>query len=406
MQGVAGFGVPLAITVPILIKLGFDPAASVAGVLVGHSWSVTFGSMGSSLFTMEMVSGIPAEELAPDMVLMAVIPLLVTGFGVCVFYGGFKAALRGIPYVVVFGAVTAAGMFVAVKAGLLSIIGLIGASFGIAAMLLFNKFFLSRAEQSAEGKRLDAADPDMPKMSLLQAVSPYIIVIIITFGARLLPLGHLQFSFDFPEYTTLQGFYNAAEHGFAKVKLFGHPGPLLLIAAFLAFFVYKHAGVWKPGTLKKICKKTYKKCLGTTITTFFLVFMAETMLTAGMLHALAEGTVAVAGKAYPFISPFIGVLGSFVTSSNTSSNVVFGSFQKMAALNLGLNATLMCAVQSVAGSVGVGLGASQILMGTTAADMAGKEHIIFRKAGKLVLITAFLMGIVNTVLQLVIGYGI
>ena len=48
LQGVAGFGVPIAVVAPLLIGLGFAPAVSVSAVAIGHSWSVTFGDIASS----------------------------------------------------------------------------------------------------------------------------------------------------------------------------------------------------------------------------------------------------------------------------------------------------------------------------------------------------------------------
>ena len=56
LQGIAGFGVPVIVVTPILIALGFDPVISVASVLVGHSWSISFGSMGSSIYAINMLS--------------------------------------------------------------------------------------------------------------------------------------------------------------------------------------------------------------------------------------------------------------------------------------------------------------------------------------------------------------
>ena len=67
LQGIAGFGVPVIIVVPILISLGFNPLSSVAAVLLGHSWSVSFGSMGSSFFTIFLVTGLDQQSIGYSM---------------------------------------------------------------------------------------------------------------------------------------------------------------------------------------------------------------------------------------------------------------------------------------------------------------------------------------------------
>ena len=46
LEGLAGFGLPVAIVAPMLVGLGVPPVAAVAAVAVGHAWSVTFGDMG------------------------------------------------------------------------------------------------------------------------------------------------------------------------------------------------------------------------------------------------------------------------------------------------------------------------------------------------------------------------
>ena len=58
LQGVAGYGVPIAVVAPLLAALGFSPVVSVAVPAIGHSWSVTFGSMGASFQALMAVSGL------------------------------------------------------------------------------------------------------------------------------------------------------------------------------------------------------------------------------------------------------------------------------------------------------------------------------------------------------------
>ena len=52
LQGVGGFGVPTAVVAPLLIGLGFPPLTAVVVPSLGHAWSVTFGSLGSSFLAL------------------------------------------------------------------------------------------------------------------------------------------------------------------------------------------------------------------------------------------------------------------------------------------------------------------------------------------------------------------
>ena len=65
LQGVAGFGVPIAVVAPLLIGLGFAPVVAVAAVAIGHSWSVTFGDIASSFNALIATTGLTGWELAP-----------------------------------------------------------------------------------------------------------------------------------------------------------------------------------------------------------------------------------------------------------------------------------------------------------------------------------------------------
>ncbi|MGB9792253.1 MAG: L-lactate permease, partial [Thermacetogeniaceae bacterium] len=65
LQGVAGFGVPVAVGAPLLVSLGFPLTTAVAVPLIGHSWSVTFGDMASSFSALQQATGLPGKDLAP-----------------------------------------------------------------------------------------------------------------------------------------------------------------------------------------------------------------------------------------------------------------------------------------------------------------------------------------------------
>src|SRR5688572_15294935 len=58
LQGIAGYGVPVAVVTPLLIGLGFDPILSPVATGIAHGWAVTFGSAGSSFYTMIAVTGL------------------------------------------------------------------------------------------------------------------------------------------------------------------------------------------------------------------------------------------------------------------------------------------------------------------------------------------------------------
>ena len=73
LQGVGGFGVPVAVIAPILVGLGFTPLAAVVIPSIGHGAAVTFGSLGSSFQALIASTGMPWQQLVgPSALLLGI----------------------------------------------------------------------------------------------------------------------------------------------------------------------------------------------------------------------------------------------------------------------------------------------------------------------------------------------
>jgi len=84
------------------------------------------------------------------------------------------------------------------------------------------------------------------------------------------------------------------------------------------------------------------------------------------------------GWLYPFFGTFLGWLGVALTGSDTSSNALFGSLQRITAQQLGIDPILMCAANSAGGVMGKMVDAQSITIATSATEQVGNEGIIFR----------------------------
>ena len=111
IQGVTGFGVPVAVSAPLLIMLGVPPIRAAAMSLVGHGWAVTFGSLGSSYYTLQLVTGIDEAVLAPHMALLFLPVTIASGALVAHIQGGLRAVLRSLPLVVVAGGIMGGALY-------------------------------------------------------------------------------------------------------------------------------------------------------------------------------------------------------------------------------------------------------------------------------------------------------
>ncbi len=84
------------------------------------------------------------------------------------------------------------------------------------------------------------------------------------------------------------------------------------------------------------------------------------------------------GMLYPFFGTMLGWLGVALTGSDTSSNVLFGSLQRITAEQLGLSPTLMAAANSSGGVMGKMIDAQSIVVASTATRWYGHEGEILR----------------------------
>jgi lactate permease len=393
MQGMAGFGVPIVIITPILIALGFDKVKSLSATLLGHSWAVTFGSMGAAFSIIHMITGIPQEDLSFPAWVFNTAAHLLTGIGVCWLYDGFKGIRQGILYVLPVSAVMALTQYFTLSSGMYALGTLNTALIGLLTMFGLYKLRSRRKEKTK--KSLYAGSLD-----LLQAVLPYATILGLLLSFQLLPqaIRNIALSFQFPGSETSLGHVVPAVTNYSAIRLFGHPAPVLLFAAIIAIIVYKSAGVWDKAIFKGAVKSTVKKGIPATLALLALGNMSLIMMDSGMTDRLAYDVADLSGAFYPLFAPFFGVLGSFLTGNNTNSNVLFGDFQQIVALRLGVSDAVMSAAQSLSGSVGVAIGPTLVLMGALSSKQQGKEALIYKRLLPIMAIIALIMGIINYML--------
>ncbi|MFP4482295.1 MAG: L-lactate permease [Thermovirgaceae bacterium] len=388
LQGIAGFGVPVAIVAPILVRLGYNPLLSVAAVLLGHSWSISFGSMGSSLFALSLVTSLPARDLAFWMGVYAITALFFTGFGVLWLFGGVSAVRRGSRYVLVGGTGVTLSLFAVIFLGVTSLIGLISTILGIA---VFFEYYRRNNNRRPE-------EPPRNEMGFLEAGLPYILIAFLSIGLQFVPVSIPLLAFDFPAYETGLGFYVKSVSDFAAVKLLRHPAPIIFSCALLSLFYYRRRNLWHEKRFFPVFGITVKRCVPTFVSLVFLVSTATIMMGSGMTEKIALDVASFTGPSYPLFAPFLGILGAFITGSNTNSNVIFGALQQTIAETLNVNSTAMCGVQSIGGSAGCAVGPTQVLLGTSSTGLQGEESLIYKALVIKVLFLGLLLGLANVLL--------
>jgi lactate permease len=181
-----------------------------------------------------------------------------------------------------------------------------------------------------------------------------------------------------PELVTRLG-YTTPAAGTKPISLLNHAGAVLFYAAILAFLVYTAAGRYPKGSVGKIVKGTVKRVVNPSVSIILMVCMAVIMENTGMTNALARGLADFGGRFFPLVAPWIGALGAFMTGSNTNSNVVFSLLQVRTAQILGLTVATILAGQTAGAGLASVAAPAKIVVGTSTADLSGREGEVMRK---------------------------
>jgi lactate permease len=394
LQGVAGYGVPIAVVAPLLAGMGFHPVTAVAVPAIAHSWSVTFGSMGASFQAMMTVTGLGWDYLAPASAGLLGLACYLCGLASMHVYGGWRAVAHSFPAVLIIGTVMAGTQYLLAVNGMWTLGGFGASLTGLVASLLTARLAYYRNN----GDTADASLADQPQtMSMGWALSAYaILIVVVSAGVVVSPirefLGQLQLSMYFPELATSKGWVVAAGFG-KKIKIFGHGGALLAYASLISFLVYKAKGYYQPGAARRIWSKTVKSGVSTSLGIVSMVCFALVMDQCGMIYVLAEGISRLFGSVFPLASAWIGLLGAFMTGSNTNSNVVFGALQQQTAQLAGLGVAIILAAQTTGGALGSMVAPAKILVGCSTVGLSGKEAPVLKATLKYGLAITALIGL-------------
>lgn len=381
LQGVTGFGVPIAVVAPLLIGLGFPAVTSVVATSVGHSWAVTFGSVASSFYAMLAVTGLDGSTLAPWSAIMLGLAAIPCGLVPAYLYRGWSSLRHSLLAVLVIGAVMAVVQYLMATNGLWNLASFMAGLVGLIVVAGLARLPMYQgAAEEREANRQHASNHT--GMSLPMAVSAYLVLLVIVVIAKLVPpfpdsLNQIKIAMHFPETQTTLGWVNAAGAG-RTISIFGHAGALIFYTCVISYFIYRSRGRYKPGALRRIAVSMIQDSKKSTIGIVSLVGMALFMADSGMTFTLAQGLSRTVGNAFPLIAPFIGALGAFMTGSNTNSNVVFAPLQQSTAQAIGLNVLIILGAQNVGGAIGSMFAPAKVIVGCSTAGLAGQEGEVLR----------------------------
>lgn len=363
LEGLAGFGLPIAVVSPMLVALGVEPVMAVAAVAAGHAWSVTFGDMGVIFNTLTSVVRVEPAVLAPTAALMMGAACLLCGFAAARILGQGRLWLR----VLALGVLMAAVQYGLAVGGLAPLAALGAGLAGVIGGIL-----LSRQKE-----------PVMVSPPLTGALASYgglalLMTAIAWPGPLRANLYPVLWQARFPEVSTLSGFVTSAGTGQAFRPLV-HPGTSILLAALLTYALYRRFALCAPGDLAGAARATWHSGAPASLGIIATVGLSTLMEHTGMTQLLAQGLAALMGASFPLVSPLVGILGAFATGSNNNSNVLFAPLQNTIARLLRIDPRLLLSAQTAGGALGSMIAPAKIAVGCSTVGMKGREGDVLRR---------------------------
>jgi lactate permease len=379
-----------------LIGLGFDPIIAVAGTAIGHSWSVTFGDIASSFNALIAATGLRGWDLAPWSGTFLGVACFGCGLAVTHLHGGWRSLRRGGLATLLVGGAMALTQYALAVNGLWNLAGFVAGMAGLIAAVLVTRLPFYRRAQGASSPSPRAGEAGV--MPLWLAILPYMVLIVIVVAAELWAPAHellnrVHLSAPFPEVSTGLGWVTLARTG-KRISVFGHAGALLAYASVVAFLIYLAGRRLRIRDLPVILEGTVRSAIPSSIGIAAMVAMAVVMDRCGMTYTLARGLSVVLGEAFALVSPFIGLLGAFMTGSNTNSNVVFAPLQKATAELLGASVLVILGAQTTGGSLGSMIAPAKIIVGCSTAGLEGQEGKVLRKTLPYGLLITAVIGVI------------
>ncbi len=390
-EGAAGFGTPVAVTAAVLIQLGFKPLAASGLSLIANTAPVAFGALGTPIIALKGVTGI--DELTLSKMVGRQLPffsLLIPFWVVCAM-SGFRGMLGIWPAALTAGVCFAIPQFVVSNLHGPWLVDIVASLCSMAGLIVLLRFWQPRdtnrtAGISAGTMQANAPSPNIQgEKRLAQAWLPWIL------------LSALVFIWGIPRVKTLLNgisTFDMAIPNLHNVVLRAPPVAPIGAPPEKAVFTLNWLSATGTGILAAallsgmIMGFRLKELAHSYLRTIHLVRFS--LLTIAAMLALGyvtrySGTDATLGLAlaktgafYPFFGTLLGWLGVALTGSDTASNVLFGSLQKITAERTHVSPVLMAAANSSGGVMGKMVDAQSIVVASTATNWYGHEGDILR----------------------------
>jgi lactate permease len=378
LEGIAGFGTPVAITSSLLIMCGFPALEAIVFVLIFNTTPVAFGALGTPVTVLAAVTGLPAHELGQMIGRQLPIMAAMLPFYVMALYGGWRSIRSLWPVLAVAGLSFGLAQFGASNYLDYTLTDVFAALTSLAVTLLFLQVWRPAPDpEFAIHKSAETANAAFKDVPAWQGWMPWLVVTAVVIAWTYFKVAAMgQHAIPWPGLDKAVSITLYKDKPYAAVWSFQPltTGTAILLAAVIVALLVRIS----VADFIQCAVRTIRQIWQAVMTVMFIVALAYVMNYSGLAYSIGLA-VASTGHWFVLFSPFLGWIAVFLSGSDTSGNALFGNLQVVAARQLDLNPLLFAATNSSGGVLGKMISPQNIATGVSVTNLKGQEGAVLAR---------------------------
>ena len=380
LEAVAGYGTAVAIPASILASLGFNPLFAAVICLLANTVPTAFGALGIPVTTLATVTGLEVVHLSYVTSIQLAGFIVLIPFLLVILTEKSIKALKGVVGITLVSGITLAvpQVFIAKYLGA-DLPALVASICSMACTILMAK--------AMNKEKVEAKEDKIGLKEGVLAWLPYILLCgLILIASPLVP----SINSLLAKASSNIHIYTGDATSTTAFSWINTPGMMILIATFIAGLIQKLKFTY----MLDVLKRTIIQLKTSFITIMSIVAISKIMSHSGMTSSISFGLCAITGSFYPLIAPLLGAIGTFVTGSDTSANILFGALQTEAAKSLSIDPYWIAAANTAGATAGKMISPQSIAIATSATGLIGSEGKILSTTVKYCLGYVIILGLI------------
>jgi len=372
--------VPVSILPPIMLALGYSSFTAIALPAIGYDALCTYALLGIPVVVFANFVGQPVSEVGSFFARFMPVISTCIAFGMLYIVGKWKMIWKGLIPTLIAG--LCAG-FVAVGMNAIGMVTTTGIAAGLGVILVMLIYLKFTGQPVISRNQLDENDLAVEqRISIWAAASPWFILTLFSLlvNAPFLPFFELTFN-------QLAMPIEVIPYAPERMRLFWQAYFWILISTLLALPFLNISKRRLTKSFKKWSKRAPRPVFSAAI--FFAIAYVinhsgkdiDWQLTTpsqNMVHVLADAAADIFGNLYPLTAPFLGLLGGFVSGSETSSIAMLTALHLSTAEKIGAVGLLIAAASGIGGGLASVISPAKLQNASAAIDRIGEEAQVIR----------------------------